>query len=98
MNQSSHTQFYDRSGAALNLALYMFPACPFCQRVLAQAQQLNMSLPMYDIHQDPEARERLRSVGGRTTVPCLFINGKPLYESEDIMRYLREQVVAKPAS
>lgn len=95
MNQSSSTQFYDRQGAALKLALYMFPSCPFCQRVLVQAEKLRMKLPTHDIHKDPEAREHLRAVGGRTTVPCLFINGKPMYESEDIMRYLREEVVLK---
>ena len=28
----------------------------------------------------------------RKQVPCLFVNGKPLYESTDIIRYLETQV------
>ena len=28
-------------------------------------------------------------IGGKKQVPCLVINGKPLYESDDIIAYLR---------
>jgi glutaredoxin 3 len=46
--------------------------------------------------QDPQAREELVRVGGKATVPCLFINKKPMYESADIIAYLKDRVtVAK---
>jgi glutathione S-transferase len=35
-------------------------------------------------------RETLIAVGGSRQVPCLFIDGAPLYESGDIIEYLRE--------
>ena len=97
MNQSSKASFYDTAGAPLELKLYMFPSCPFCQKVLRAADRLGMNLPLADIHEDPVARDTLKSVGGRTTVPCLFINGQPLYESDDIVAYLRDKVRTKPA-
>ena len=43
-----------------------------------------------DIHKNPEEAERLLSVGGKMQVPCLFIDGEPLYESMDIIRWLEE--------
>ena len=80
------------SGKSLDLTLYMFPSCPFCVRVLQTAKQLGFTLPQRDIHSDPEARAELVRVGGRTTVPCLFINGQPLYESADIIAFLRTEI------
>ena len=43
-----------------------------------------------DIIQDPEAEKTLIAVGGKRQVPCLFIDGKPLYESLDIIKWLEE--------
>ncbi len=31
-------------------------------------------------------------VGGKKQVPCLVVGGKPLYESDDIIAYLRGRV------
>ena len=37
---------------------------------------------------DPVARDELVRVGGKGQVPCLFVDGEPMYESEDIIAYL----------
>ena len=37
---------------------------------------------------DADARRRLLEVGGKQQVPCLFIDGEPLYESADIIRWI----------
>jgi glutaredoxin 3 len=97
MDQSSQKQFYDRKGAPVRLELYMFPSCPFCQKVMVAAQRLGYDLVMHDIHKDDSARATLKQVGGRTTVPCLFVNGKPMYESDDIVQYLRDEVKTQPS-
>lgn len=80
------------SGKNLDLTLYMFSTCPFCVRVLRAAEDLGLDLPLRDIRQDPTARAELMRVGGRATVPCLFVNGEPMYESTDIIAFLREQL------
>ncbi|MBE6736814.1 MAG: NrdH-redoxin, partial [Ruminococcaceae bacterium] len=36
-----------------------------------------------------EDRRRLIEVGGYEQVPCLFIDGKPMYESLDIIDWLK---------
>ena len=40
----------------------------------------------------PGIQNDLVRVGGKKQVPCLVVNGKPLYESDDIVEYLRTQV------
>lgn len=44
----------------------------------------------HDIIESDEAAKKLVSAGGKRQVPCLFIDGKPLYESMDIIKWLQE--------
>ena len=70
--------------------LYIMPTCPYCKKVLSFIAEKGIELPLRDITQDPAARERLVDVGGKAQVPCLFIDGTPMYESDDIIAYLNE--------
>lgn len=70
-----------------NLVLYYKPTCPFCQKVLAYLEKHKIDVEKRDILRDEEALETLINVGGKRQVPCLFIDNKPLYESEDIISY-----------
>lgn len=72
------------------LKLYYRPMCPFCRKVLSFTEENNVSLELKDISGNPEANEELMSIGGKTQVPCLVIDGKPLYESDDIIQWLRD--------
>lgn len=72
--------------------LYIRPTCPYCAKVLNFMAEKGIELPLRDITQDPAARGRLVEVGGKQQVPCLFIDGKPLYESDDIIAYLSDHV------
>lgn len=53
-----------------------------------------MPVRLRDIQKDPDALRRLVEVGGDEQVPCLFVDGKPMYESADIVRFLEEKVGA----
>ncbi len=70
------------------LALYQFPSCPFCQRVLRAIDRLGLDVPLRDTLADPEARRELVAATGGTQVPCLFVDGVPLLESLDIVAWL----------
>lgn len=39
---------------------------------------------------DPVNRANHLKKTDRTTVPCLYINGEPLFESSDIMKWLKD--------
>ena len=73
------------------LELYYFPECPFCQKVLRAIDEFGAAdaIALRDIHADDDARQTLVAVGGKQQVPCLFIDGAPLYESGDIVEWLR---------
>ena len=49
----------------------------------------NISFPIKDVSASSEIREELLAVGGKTQVPCLVIDGKALYESDDIIQWLK---------
>lgn len=75
-----------------DLALYIRPTCPFCIKVLNYLDRSNIEIPLKDISRDPEALETLVRVGGKRQVPCLFIDGKPLYESNDIIAWIQKNL------
>ena len=71
------------------LTLYYFPSCPYCRLVLDCLDRLELEIPMRDIRSEPGARDDLLEIGGKGQVPCLVIDGQPLYESDDIVRWLQ---------
>ena len=71
-----------------DLVLYKFDACPYCQKVMKAVDRLGVAVRYRDTREDASAREELVRVGGKAQVPCLFIDGRPMYESDDIVAYL----------
>ena len=74
---------------AQDLVLYMFPSCPYCQKVLHFMEEHNIEIPTRDITKPQIAAEMVALTGGETQVPCLAIDGKPLWESAEIIEFLR---------
>ncbi len=69
------------------LILYYRPTCPFCLKVLGFMRQKGIQVPLKNIGNE-ETRVELLRLGGKQQVPCLLIDGKALYESDDIIRWL----------
>ena len=73
----------------MNLKLYMFSTCPYCRRVINAIEASGRTdIEYHDIHKSEADRLYLKMAGGKEQVPCLFIDGKPLYESSDIINWL----------
>ena len=76
-----------------NHALYFYPSCPFCLRVIIAMKKFGVELEMRNIHKERKYYSELQHGGGKTMVPCLRIerNGETLwmYESADIVKYLK---------
>lgn len=73
----------------MKLELYKFDSCPYCQRVLKAIRDSGRTdVTLHDIRKSEEDRLFLIENGGKQQVPCLFIDGKPLYESLDIIDWL----------
>lgn len=78
----------------MKLVLYKFDSCPYCQLVMRFIRDHEIDVEMKDTLMDSRNREELMSIGGKTQVPCLVIDGKPLYESMDIVNWLEENVLS----
>ena len=66
--------------------------CPFCAKVRDYLQENNISVPMKDIRENPDYREELIKIGNKAQVPCLIIDGKALYESDEILRWIEKNL------
>lgn len=77
-----------------DLILYYFPTCPYCKKVLRFIDKNNLNqIELKNINQDQKAEAELIEIGGKRQVPCLFIDGEPLYESDDIINWLKSNLV-----
>jgi len=78
------------TGEKLELNLYHYTQCPFCALVERNLENQGLRLPHKNILEDLNARKELVDIGGKPQVPCLVINGRPLYESADIVTWITD--------
>jgi glutaredoxin 3 len=72
-----------------NLTLYALKTCPFCNKVRQYMKEHNIEIETKFV-EDEKNQEELLKFGGKDQVPMLLIDGKPLYESGDIINWLEE--------
>lgn len=77
-----------------NLVLYVKPFCPYCAKVETFMQAHNVHLETRNVFEGTNQAD-LIAIGGKDQAPCLVIDGKPLYESDDIIAYLQQNVAAR---
>jgi glutathione S-transferase len=73
-----------------DIKLYYLPTCPYSLKVLRFMEENGIIIDM-ESTTEPENRARLLAIGNRNQVPCLVIEGEALYESDDIINYLRKR-------
>jgi glutaredoxin 3 len=76
----------------VQLTLYHFMGCPYCQRVRDYLNKEGIKVPMKDTQENPAYRDELIKIGGKPQVPCLVIDGKALYESLDIIEWFKKNL------
>lgn len=74
------------------MTLYVKTGCPYCEKVLEAAARLGISFDEKNIA-DATVAEELIAKGGKRQVPYLVDSerGVSMYESDDILNYLRER-------
>lgn len=84
-----------------NLSLYQFKACPFCVKVRRAMKRNSLNIELRDAKTEGIHRETLAAEGGKVKVPCLRIEQDDkvtwLYESNDIIAFLENEVANKAA-
>jgi len=70
------------------LTLYVSKRCRYCKKVLTYMKEHHINLVVKDIGEEGN-KEFLIRKGKKGQVPCLFIGEKPMYESDEIIDYLK---------
>lgn len=70
-----------------DLRMYVLPNCPYCAKVDAFLAEHDAQVEHLDVTQGTNAAD-LVALGGKRQCPCLIVDGKALYESDDIIEYL----------
>ena len=83
--------------AMAKMSMYQFKACPFCVKVRRELKRQALHIELRDAKNDAGHKATLLNEGGRHKVPCLRIEKADdsvqwLYESNDIIAYLKELV------
>ena len=74
-----------------HLVLYVRNSCPHCTNVTKYLKKERIrTITIKDIGKDRQAAQDLVKIGGLRQVPCLVINGKAMYESSDILHWLKK--------
>lgn len=79
--------------------IYISAACPFCQKVLKAAQNIGLQegtdYVTVDASIGTAGRAKVIEVGGKGMVPFMIDNEVSMYESDDIIDYLKKKSNAK---
>ena len=84
------------------LALYEYPACPFCVKVKRHLRRRGLEIELRNAKKDIVYRKQLVEDGGTLKVPCLRIKQADgshiwLYESDDIIAHI-DTLIDGPAA
>ncbi len=75
------------------IELYMRDGCPFCQKVVQAAHQFGLKegedFKVIDAAQGTPGREVVLNRGGKAMVPFMIDGDISMYESSDIIAYLK---------
>lgn len=78
-------------GGLVEKRLFVGSNCPFCRKVENFMEENNIKdVEIVNIDNSKEDRQYLIEKGGKRQIPCLFIDDKAMYESDDIISYLKE--------
>lgn len=75
------------------LTLYTSPNCPYCHKVEDFMKENNITSVQIKNVQDPKVRAELVEIGGKKQVPCLVYDHEALYESSDIIHWMKENIL-----
>ena len=77
------------------IALYFYPECFYCQKVIKVIRQLDLKehkdIAYKLAYPGTEERKELVELGGMPQVPFIIDGDVRMYESEDIIRYLKKK-------
>ncbi len=71
--------------------------CPYSARVrdFIDEQGLKDQIDYTEINEVEGAKDKLAELTGKSQVPCLVVDGKPMLESGDIVQWLQQNLAGQ---
>ncbi|CAK7193214.1 Glutaredoxin 3 [Commensalibacter sp. Nvir] len=70
-----------------NVDIYTQPGCPFCHKALNLLKSKNIKFNEINAPKGSKEREEaIQKSGGKTTVPQIFIDNKPIGGCDDLLK------------
>ncbi len=84
----------------MTIQLYHRWRCPYSARVrdFIDEHQLGAQIEYIELGEVDGAETQLSELTGRSQVPCLVVDGKPMLESSEIVQWLQTNVVGAPGT
>ena len=80
------------------IEIYITSTCPFCIKVIRAADQMGLEegkdFMIVDAAHGKPGRQKVIDTGGKSMVPFLVDGDVAMYESDDIITYLRTNTAA----
>jgi hypothetical protein len=78
------------AGLTGEMVLYVRNGCGFSQRTLNARANLHLAqkIRVRNVSEEPGALAELSRVAGDNQIPCLLIDGRPMFDSAEIIKYL----------
>jgi hypothetical protein len=78
------------AGIGKTETLFVKSSCGFSQKVMLVRENLHLEdrIQLKNVTDDAKAKEELVRVSGKDQAPCLIVDGKPMQDSDEIVRYL----------
>ncbi len=72
-----------------DLRLYFTESCPYCAGPIDYIKEKGLDVELIDATYDRARQMEIIKAGGKIQVPMLYVDGKGIYESKDIMDWLK---------
>jgi len=73
------------------LKLYYSDFCPFCTEIVNYIRDNSLDIKLMNATKDMDLQKEIYLLGGKSQVPMLTIDGQAMYESKDIMAWIKER-------
>jgi glutaredoxin len=82
----------------MKIELYHMQECSFSSKVrrYITEKKLNSFIEYHDVQNENNAR-KLNDLTGDEQVPCLVVDGNPILESEEIIKWLDDHLLKRAA-
>ncbi len=72
--------------------VYYSDYCPHCTGIIDYVKNNNLDVELVNCSSDLKAQKEIMDLGGKMQVPMMTIDGKAMYESKDILEWIKENM------